>query len=300
MQQIFKWIYYKIPFRLALFHCIKNAYSAPAKYAAYLKFQGIFTLSLMNGKSLKVYNDNSTIPTLLYWKGIEGYETQSLLLWTELCKGASNVIDIGANFGLYGLLAQKINEESQIIYFEPIKRNVDRIIKNLKINDFQAKVEQIALADFNGFSVFYDMDSEENTIGSFSRKFVEAHFHHKKIIPIEVKVLTLDSYVQNHKILGIDLIKIDVEGAEYEVIKGAQRTVIEFKPNMLIEITSEANSKKLENLFSSLSLDYEYYEIDETLGLIRRESISKLGNRNYLICRPGLIEKVSHLIHVFH
>ena len=52
----------------------------------------------------------------------------------------------------------------------------------------QAKVEETAVSNFNGNSTFYDMDSNENTIGSFSKEFVEMHEHHEKLISIEVQV----------------------------------------------------------------------------------------------------------------
>lgn len=285
MYQTLKYIYYLIPFKLRLFLFVRKIYSAPTKIAGYLKFKGVFSLPLTEKKNLNIYNDHSTLPTLLFWKGLKGYEEQSISVWKELCKSSNSILDIGANFGLYGLIAQKINNESDVIYFEPLKRNVDRIKNNLKINNLVAKIEKIAISNFNGLATFYDMASEENTIGSFSREFVEAHSHHKEIILIKVNVLTLDSYFDQNDLSNLDLLKIDVEGAEFEVLEGSQKTLIKYKPDILVEITSEENSKKIQNLINYLNLEYEFYEIDEMQGLIKKKNISKSGNRNYLICQ---------------
>ena len=286
MYKILKSLYYLTPFKYSIFLFIKKVCSPSTRIAGYLKFKGVFSFPVTESKSLKVFNDNSTVPTLLFWKGEQGYENQSISLWKELCKNANRILDVGANFGLYGLIAQKINTNSDVIYFEPLKRNSERIKKNLEINNFCAKIEQVAVSNFNGTATFYDMASEENTIGSFSREFVEAHSHHKAIVPIKVGVVTLDSYFDKSKVSSLDLVKIDVEGAEFEVIEGFRNSVIRFKPDFLVEITSEVNSKKIGSLFAELNLGYEYFEINEKEGLIKRRNISKLGNRNYFICKP--------------
>jgi len=283
MYQFFRKIYLLLPFKNIIFHFLKNIYKPSPKLSGYLKFKGKFNFQINKELKVKIYNDQSTLPTLLFWQGLEGYEPASLRLWVELSKNAEMILDVGANIGIFGLIAKKVNPKTQVILFEPLERNISRIKKNFQINDLEAIFEQLAIADFDGKTTFYDMDISENTIGSLDKSFVESHLHHKKIVPIEVPVKTLDTYIKENNISKIDLIKIDVEGVDFEVIKGFLKTIQKDKPNILIEITSENTAHKTQKLIENLNIDYHFFEIDEKQGLIKTENIEKKTQRNYLL-----------------
>ena len=55
----------------------------------------------------------------------------------------------------------------------------------------------------------------------------------------KIKTVTLDYFFINKKIKNLDLIKIDVEGTEYKVIKGGRKIIKNFKPIMIIEIMKQ-------------------------------------------------------------
>jgi FkbM family methyltransferase len=282
MYTLLKKIYFKIPFKVYFFRIIKKIYKPSINISGYLKFQGAFNLLINDGLTVKIYNDNLTVASLLFWQGMNGYEPQSLKIWNRLSEKSRCILDVGANIGIFGLISKRANPSAKVILFEPLERNVKRIHKNFMINGLDCIVEQVAVSNYEGKAVFYDMDTDENTIGSFDKNFVEGHKHSSKIIPIEIPVIKLDSYINDRNIEDVDLIKIDVEGVDFEVLMGLKHTIEQFKPIILIEISDTESSLKINNLLEGLSFKYLLYEVDENEGLIKRDKIFKDSNRNYL------------------
>jgi FkbM family methyltransferase len=281
-----------LPFKLQLFYFMRAVYTPSIEQAGYLKFSGAFKLQLGN-RNLKLFNSNRTIPSILFWRGIGGYERQSITIWSRLSQQARVIFDVGANFGLFGLIGQLTNRVAQVYYFEPLARNAQLIQRNLTLNRFDSIVERYAVSNLDGEATFYDMEMEDNTIGSLHESFVRSHRHSKRLIPIKVPTTRLDTYIEGHGIDKIDLVKIDVEGSDYEVMEGFQSSLSKFQPTILIEITNEITGAKINELLRKLGVNYLYFEIDEKYGLLSRNEISRVNvNRNYLICK----EEIAHLL----
>lgn len=297
---LFKQLYFLIPYKKYFFLIIRQFYTPSSKIAGFLKFKGNFNLLEPNIR-LKLYNNNSTISSLIFWKGIKGYEEHSTNIWAHLSKKSSVIFDVGANFGLFGLISKSINKNSQITFFEPIKRNVELIKKNVSINSFNANIEEIAVSNSNGEAIFYDMAEEENTIGSFDPDFIRGHKHSKELIPTNVKVKMLDSFFEDSNLDALDLVKIDVEGHEYETIQGFTKTIKKHIPNILIEITNNETAKKLMELFIEEKIEYHYFAIDNVAGLIRKDRITKSDTvGNYLLCNNDTLAEITNLSSKFN
>jgi FkbM family methyltransferase len=294
MYNFFKKLYFLIPFKFHFFKCLKFFYTPSLNIAAYLKFKGIFKLSLNHKKSVLIVNDNTTLPSLFFWRGLDGYEAKSIKLWIHLSQYEGNVFDLGANIGLFGLFSKEINRNNNIYLFEPLIRNVARIKKNFSINELSADIENFALSNFEGETVFFDSDSNENTIGSLSREFVEKHNYKHNLIPIKTKVITIDRYVEYKQINCIDLIKIDVEGVDFEVIEGSINSLKKFKPVILIEITDDLSAEKINKLFELNNIPYHFYEIDEKKGLIKVDSLKRSHSRNFLFITDKDLYKIEN------
>ena len=286
MYNIFKNIYFLIPGKKFIFLLIRPIISPNKKLAGYLKFRGTFQIKISKKHSVLLYNDNSTLLSRIFWLGLDGHEKCSMKAWKGLTKSGEVILDLGANFGLFGLIAKKINPQARVILFEPLSRNCNRIERNFKLNRLSGEIQPEAVSDSNGTITFFDMDSTENTIGSIKKEFVTMHKHSKRLIPIKVPTITLDSFVNENSINSIDLMKIDVEGADYEVLLGAKEVLINHSPDLLIEITDQLSANKIMELFVHLKLAYYYYELDDNRGIILKQSISKdSGSRNYLITK---------------
>lgn len=138
-----------------------------------------------------------------------------------------NVLDIGANVGYYTInLANLVGENGKIFAFEPDPSNFSILEKNIKLNNFK-NVILINKAVSNTLSPTTLFLNSSNTGG---HSIVETGNSTKKIV---VTTTTLDEYFKNFTD-SIDLVKIDVEGAEYKVIIGGLNFFKKLKPKYLI------------------------------------------------------------------
>lgn len=133
------------------------------------------------------------------------------------------VFDIGAFIGDHTIFySNAVGEKGKVYAFEPSKEAFECLDYNLnyKPNTF---VYNMALG---------------NTKGFVSTNEVEDNAGMNFITESEKGVIldTLDNFVENNNITQIDFIKIDVEGYELEVLKGAEKSINKFKPTLLIEL----------------------------------------------------------------
>jgi FkbM family methyltransferase len=120
------------------------------------------------------------------------------------------VLDIGANIGYYTLIAaRKIGAEGRVYAFEPEPANFELLKKNVKLNNYRNVVlENKAVSNKNGTSKLY---IHPTSTGGHS-------LTQKSDVQIQVETVTVDSYFE--KMERIDLVKMDIEGAETLVIQG--------------------------------------------------------------------------------
>ncbi len=236
--------------------------------------------------------------SILFWRGITAYEGFTIQLWKHFSQESKYIFDIGANVGLFGIVSKKIAKNAEVFFIEPLERNVLLIKKNILLNGMHLDVFPVAVADKESTSTFYDMKSDDNTIGSLKKDFVKKHKHHKEIVPIKVPVTTLDNLVNNNSIPAIDLMKIDVEGVDFEVLKGANNTIKMYRPVIIIEITDNTTADLITMFFKEKNYKYLFFEIDDVNNDIHQQKhIVKKANRNFILCP---VEKENLLLDVIN
>jgi FkbM family methyltransferase len=155
-------------------------------------------------------------------------------------KPGSVFYDVGANVGFFSLLAARLSgSEGRVISFEPIDENLSKLGENVRRNQFSnVRIIPIALGAANGERTF--QLSESPTWGKF--KGVAQEVPNKYVRDIAVQVRRLDDLVSAESLPPPDFIKVDVEGAEREVIDGARDTLLRYGPILMIELhgTNEA------------------------------------------------------------
>lgn len=158
---------------------------------------------------------------------------------TELILKKGKVfLDIGSNAGFHALCAASSFET--VYAFEPTPDTFERLQNNINLNGFQnVHAARLALSSEAGYAKFYVSD------GHCGGNTMLASHNGEQRQAIEVEMTTLDDFVASKGIEGIDLIKIDVEGFEAEVLKGARKTIEQHRPILFIEIFGSAAARKV-------------------------------------------------------
>jgi FkbM family methyltransferase len=149
------------------------------------------------------------------------------------------VFDLGAQTGSFSLMA-KYFPLSTWHAFEPIKEATDILESNLVLNDIHnVAVHQVAVADFLG-TITLRMPSRSlwglSTIGSNLLRFKR---HTKR----EVECIDLDTFVERHHIDRVHFMKLDTEGSELAILRGARKMIARDHPIMIMEY-NETNMKQ--------------------------------------------------------
>ncbi len=228
-----------------------------------------------------------TILTNIYWKGEKGFEYEIGYFLEKNIKSFNYFFDIGANFGFYSAVVSKMNPDLKIFSFEPLDNIYRNQIDFLKLNKINSTSENIAISDFDGFSTFYipekDIVSEIHTATLNPDFFYNKQFQiHEK----QVTTITLDSYVNklNFEKGERIFIKLDVEGHELNVFKGAVNFLKNYTPVIICEI--ETNSEFINELYDLVSsLGYSFYFLNKDfLSKIKKSDFNYFkGAPNFLL-----------------
>jgi len=279
-----------LPFKKQLCQLIRWLPVNIEKFYRDFTFRGNFSVKI-GDKKLKLMNYETTVENEIFWKGIDkGWEPVSLQLWKQLAMQSKVALDVGANTGIYSLIASISNPELKVIGFEPLQRIAEKFLLNLKHNMLtNVIVLQSALSDKDGEAIFYDYKAEHPYSASLS-----PDFNPEKIDAIEVKMKTkkLDTIVEELQLNRIDLIKIDVEMSELQVLRGFARYLPVFKPTILIEVLTDEIGHGIMNAVHVLH--YLFFHIDEIHPPQKVESIIRREGYNYLLCQ----ESIARLIHL--
>lgn len=279
--------YHSIPFKKEIFSGLKKMKLVPENLQWFLRFKGEFDVAVEGSKGFKMNNPGFFIETNIFWNGLDNcWEKESLEIWRKIARLSQTVFDVGANSGVYSLLAKASNPNAKVYAFEPLNRMYDLLQKNNQINNFDIDCLNYAISDLDGTTTFYDVES---TLGDVSSASLSKDFQENQI-ELEVEVRTLSTIITDFNIDKIDLIKIDVETYEPQVLKGFHPYLESFMPAMLIEILDDSIGAQIEAELDGLG--YLYFDIDDKRGLTQKNSITKSTHFNYLICTAELAKKV--------
>ena len=173
---------------------------------------------------------NDRIQRQMYIKRI--YEQATVENLIPFLKTSRVFFDIGANIGYFSFLAASVNPQLKIFSFEPLPKNISSIKKNMELNP-NAKINLIesCLSDQKGEIEFSIPPEGECGWGRISYKDM---FDNNKIVrPVQ----TIDDFCNTNAIDRVDFIKMDIEGFEFHVLRGASELLSrQNAPNMCIEM----------------------------------------------------------------
>jgi len=146
------------------------------------------------------------------------------------------VVDVGANVSIYGY--DRLPKRVRFIGFEPNPETFSQLQK--KNYPSRVQLHQLAVGATEKTIKLYDFADDAvlkttqptATLASTSKAVIE-QFHHQKAKTYSVQQVTLDTFLAKLKISKVDLLKIDVEGYELSVLKGAQKLIADEKIDLI-------------------------------------------------------------------
>jgi len=182
--------------------------------------------------------------------------------WIEnYIKKNETVFDIGSNIGAYSLITAKYNNMSNQIYsFEPNFSSYNKLCKNIILNDCESNIFPfpIAFADKYGINILnyssLEIGSAYHTLGD--NKFLKYKPKYRQ----QVIVFSVDKFVDDFDVPTPQHMKIDVDGMEYEILKGAKKTILK-KNFRSLNVEIDENSEKFAEIVRYIkSLGLTFHE----------------------------------------
>lgn len=217
----------------------------------------------------------------LYWRSVEALklepETNNML---KTIRSDEVFYDIGSNVGIYSLLAAQYNQV-RTISFEMELINCSIQHQNIHMNDLQDLITLIpvALSDSNSVrQVFYKDISPGDALHSLDRPSPSLDIKRKeRTIPSLLVSFSLDTLIEEFSLPKPDVIKLDVDGIELNILRGAVRA-LESARQIMVEVDSHNETDIIDLLVSS---GFRYYTAYESHN-------SMVSNRNILFSKNPL------------
>jgi len=205
--------------------------------------------------------------------GFRGFHERGVTdYFTSSVRPGMTAVDVGANFGYYTLLfARLVGDSGKVFAFEPEMNNYEWLRRNIALNPVgNTTIERKAVSNRNGVIAMYL--SPDNPGG---HTIFQVHGHARAV---EVESVSLDAYFNSIGVGKIDVVKLDIEGAEHLALLGMARLlernrdvriVMEYSPHLM----QRAGVQPDDPLHLLLGLGFTLYEIRRA---IKRTTVQEL------------------------
>lgn len=240
-------------------------------------------------EDMKFYWKNNKTFNLLTLMSTGDWEKNETHIVKKLIRKGDIVFDVGANFGWYTILfSDLVGRYGEVHSFEPFDENFLELKENIYLNNRKNTIiNNEALSNYTGESELYfpkgsgGMLASLNKLPDITQEFID----------YKCKTNTINNYMLRNNIEQIDFIKLDVEGAELQVLKAAKAIFNQGKkPIILVECVekfSECFGDTLKDLHEYLGeYKYNFYSFDYDKDMyIKIENFDNLPDYN-VICVP--------------
>lgn len=182
------------------------------------------------------------------WLG--SYEAKKQLALAAVLKAGDVFYDIGANVGFYSLLgSRRVGKDGRVVAFEPLPQNLNVLRRHLSLNHL-SNVTAInsAVSDRRGTAQFSVTDPSSSHLSPTGN--------------LRVAVTTLDSVAEEYGLRPPQVVKVDVEGAEIDLIRGGLRCLVQSRPILFIAIHSGDLFSELFGVLHEHCLPFEVRDLD--------------------------------------
>lgn len=177
--------------------------------------------------------------TLLFRR--EPYEVEETRLLMEVLRPGMVVLDVGANMGYYALIAsEKVGPSGAVHAFEPAPEQFEHLSLNVRINGREnVFLNNCAVAEASGTRQLFLADGWNQGTHSLGPRASSTRVQ-------SVPCVTIDEYVRQKGVERVDVVKVDVEGAELFVFLGARETIATMRPPLIVFEACEEHTRALD------------------------------------------------------
>ena len=225
------------------------------------QFRRPFSSAWLDGLRVNLYPGNE-MSRSIFVSGL--YDPNELSLLKQILKPGMTFVDVGANVGLYTLFgARCVGPDGRVIAIEPSRREVGIVRGQVALNGLQnVTLLPIAVSDREGEAELLVAPLEKsghNTLGAFGFDTVLDHRE-------RVEMRRLDDVLREQGVERVDVIKMDIEGAEEAALRGAVETLRRDGPVLFLELShrslqhQKSSSARLLGLLAELGYNVHGYE----------------------------------------
>lgn len=220
-----------------------------------------------------------------YFYLFNNYEPETVAFLQQQTKKGDYAFDIGANMGYMSqILSRAVGPNGKVFSFEPDPLNFVKLKKHNAMNNSNNVYPfQIALSKETGSLTLYHCIVDNSS--SHSTIFYDARVSDTDTITVPAQ--TFDSFVQEQNIPKVDIIKIDVDGGEFNVIQGMKETLLNQKPIVILELFSEMlnisgmSVRTFKEYFLD-NFDYVSYKLNQN-GVLTESPISEYHHTDNVV-----------------
>lgn len=234
-----------------LYPVLRSLWTPPARVYRHLPFFGTFSIEVSPEVHIRLRARGQIVENELFWAGFaKTWERESLRIWRDQVRSARTIVDIGANSGIFAIVAKAINPAARVVALEPSASVVKLLRENVALNGLDIQVEEVAASDNNGHATFHDFEAEHQYSASLEVGMGGT-------VERQVRVIRVDDLIEG----PIDLVKIDVEMHEPAVLRGMRQILERDRPILLIEILTDEVRHGVEDALTGLH--YRWTRIDD-------------------------------------
>ena len=211
----------------------------------------LHSFALPDEPEIRLLNVDSIIVRHLYWFGVDGgtWEGGEIRAWQHFCSRATKILEIGANIGVYTLCGARRAPTASYTAVEPHPYTSRVLRGNLELNQLdRVQVVEAAVVGEKTFDRMTLMipaaDQDETPSGSFLGAGGEVSCHASTSYDVPVAGI-------RDLMGGVDLLKLDVEGYEFEILNGVRDLLLRDRPTVFVEVLPQA--RKLQRFIADLS-----------------------------------------------
>ena len=225
----------------------QRRWRALAAYAAWQVWERTvrrpWTVPLTSTRRIRCYPHCPVTASVLYYRLPDPAEMHFLV---DMLADADVFVDVGAHAGVYSILASSVHGAS-VMAVEPSTATFHRLVENIDLNDADEQVTAVRMAVGNRCGearVSTGRDSMNTLV-------------HDADQSEPVAIATVDSLLADLGIESVTVIKIDVEGLELEVLAGAERTIAQSRPALIVEVNDPEGLASFAERAGYTSVRYE-------------------------------------------